>query len=357
MIAIVLVGILSSVVVVGVGQLTSRGSTASCAASQDAARAAATVHLGSTGSYPTTFGQMTGGSSPSLTLPAGASVNASGDAATVGAWTLWMAAGSGSTPPTFTCLDGSAWTPAVLAGVALWLDAADQSTLTTAAGAVSEWRDRSGGNRHVTQAAAGNRPVIGAAALNGRPAVTFDGADDFMVVPLGAASVNNQGSVFTAFRTAPGTESNYHALLSWSFGSPSGVGVGPLSTAGSFGLYGTFGSGAGNLFNVGPISTNTPYVASLGWSNGGLSVNGGLNGANVAGTRTVAYNQTGATAHLGRDNTAYSGAAIGEMIVVTTNLSTADRQRVEGYLAHKWGLAASLPVGHPFRSAPPGVTS
>ena len=50
-IAIVLVGILSAVVVVGVGQLTTRGTTAACSASADAARAAATTHLGSTGAY------------------------------------------------------------------------------------------------------------------------------------------------------------------------------------------------------------------------------------------------------------------------------------------------------------------
>ena len=29
------------------------------------------------------------------------------------------------------------------------------------------------------------------------------------------------------------------------------------------------------------------------------------------------------------------------------------RQRIEGYLAHTWGLTANLPAGHPYKAAPP----
>ena len=45
---------------------------------------------------------------------------------------------------------------------------------------------------------------------------------------------------------------------------------------------------------------------------------------------------------------------LAEMIMITgSSLSTSDRQRVEGYLAHKWGLTGSLGAGHPYRSAAP----
>jgi hypothetical protein len=37
----------------------------------------------------------------------------------------------------------------------------------------------------------------------------------------------------------------------------------------------------------------------------------------------------------------------------STPLSTTDRQKLEGYLAHKWGLAANLPADHPYKSAAP----
>jgi hypothetical protein len=46
---------------------------------------------------------------------------------------------------------------------------------------------------------------------------------------------------------------------------------------------------------------------------------------------------------------------VGEAVYTNTALSTTDRERLEGYFAWKWGLEASLPVGHPFRNTPPTV--
>jgi hypothetical protein len=46
---------------------------------------------------------------------------------------------------------------------------------------------------------------------------------------------------------------------------------------------------------------------------------------------------------------------VGEVVYTNTALSTADRERLEGYFAWKWGIEASLPTGHPFRNTPPTV--
>jgi len=53
------------------------------------------------------------------------------------------------------------------------------------------------------------------------------------------------------------------------------------------------------------------------------------------------------------DNGANINANYHEVVVFNTTLGTSDRQLVEGYLAWKWGLQASLPGGHPYRSAAP----
>jgi sugar lactone lactonase YvrE len=50
----------------------------------------------------------------------------------------------------------------------------------------------------------------------------------------------------------------------------------------------------------------------------------------------------------------YNGS-IGEVILFNSTLSTSDRQKVEGYLAWKWGLQAKLPVSHPYYSAAPAT--
>eukprot|EP00962_Isochrysis_galbana_P046495 scaffold18728_cov121-Isochrysis_galbana.AAC.1 len=44
---------------------------------------------------------------------------------------------------------------------------------------------------------------------------------------------------------------------------------------------------------------------------------------------------------------------ISEVIMLDYNPAEADRQRIVGYLAHKWGLVANLPADHPYKSAAP----
>lgn len=44
---------------------------------------------------------------------------------------------------------------------------------------------------------------------------------------------------------------------------------------------------------------------------------------------------------------------IGEIIVLPYNPGTIDREFVQGYLAHRWGLADKLPALHPYKAFPP----
>jgi hypothetical protein len=54
---------------------------------------------------------------------------------------------------------------------------------------------------------------------------------------------------------------------------------------------------------------------------------------------------------------AISGGAfkgyIGEVVAYPSILLVSARQRVEGYLAWKWGLQGSLANGHPYKDSPP----
>ncbi len=42
-----------------------------------------------------------------------------------------------------------------------------------------------------------------------------------------------------------------------------------------------------------------------------------------------------------------------EILIYNTNLSTSSREKIEGYLAWKWGIQISLPGSHPYYSGPP----
>ena len=68
------------------------------------------------------------------------------------------------------------WTPANIT-TALWLDAADASTITLNASTVSGWNDKSGNGRHFAQATSASQPVYTTSALSGKNVVTFVSTD------------------------------------------------------------------------------------------------------------------------------------------------------------------------------------
>lgn len=74
-------------------------------------------------------------------------------------------------------------------------------------------------------------------------------------------------------------------------------------------------------------------------------------------TNTVAWNagtvQLGRYAGLGRGMDGW----IAEVVFTNAKQSTTDRQKVEGYLAHKWGLTGNLSASHPYKTDPPEVSA
>jgi prepilin-type N-terminal cleavage/methylation domain-containing protein len=106
LIAIVVVGVLTAVAIVGIGGLVDNGHTAACQASGDAAKAASAVFYANSaaGTYPADFHDLV---TPNKVydIPSGVSpiAPAVGDLVLTGkGWTLTMA-GGGATAPTFTC--------------------------------------------------------------------------------------------------------------------------------------------------------------------------------------------------------------------------------------------------------------
>jgi len=103
LIAIVLIGVLSAVAVVGVNSLTSRGSESACQASLDSAKAATVVYFASNANtFPVDFNELTSGDDPALELPSEAKISEDGLAAQTGTWTLTMKAAK-QAKPTFSC--------------------------------------------------------------------------------------------------------------------------------------------------------------------------------------------------------------------------------------------------------------
>jgi prepilin-type N-terminal cleavage/methylation domain-containing protein len=119
LIAIVLVGILSSVAIVGISNLVSKGAKSACGASADAAKAASHVYFATNAAYPSNFTQLTtaGVGGAPLVLASGATINSTASVAPAvptgvaaglqvsngTTWFMTMTGGTVTTPPSFSC--------------------------------------------------------------------------------------------------------------------------------------------------------------------------------------------------------------------------------------------------------------
>lgn len=248
---------------------------------------------------------------------------------------------------------GTLWSPANIT-TSLWLDAADASTITTVSGAVSQWNDKSGNARHATQGIAVNRALLANAALNGLAGIDYDGVNDDHEL----ANVSGLNSVSqTFFIVASRDNATGVAEIAFAIGSiatGSGLSDAPRWTDNV--MY----SQAGYVINrptPTSVITNAPYINCVTGGTVQLSyTNETLIGAGPEQSTANFSVDGGGSIGSGRaisGSIRYFNGKIYELIILPQVASTALRQTVSGYLAHKWGLAANLPSDHPFKTSPP----
>ncbi|MCU0273185.1 MAG: fibronectin type III domain-containing protein, partial [Acidimicrobiales bacterium] len=258
------------------------------------------------------------------------------------------AAGTSAWSPTASATTSTAWTPADLTGVALWLDAADASTTVLNGSTVSQWSDKSGNDRHAVQPTASAQPTRIASGQNGRPVLRFDGNRGLLV---SAASMTLaqpfERFIAATFQTKASSsvvfDSNNTSSWNYLYNGESG-------DAGSWVV------GAG----VRVIGATADFLPHQFWARmAGASGLSSVDGASPTGPVNVGtHSLQGATIGHIRSmfNVNYGFVGdIHEVLLVSGTLADADRRRVEGYLAHRWGTTSSLPAGHPYKTAPPRV--
>ncbi len=263
-------------------------------------------------------------------------------------------AGTGAWSTSVSGMPAPAWTPALLSGLQLWLDAADASTVTLTGGAVSQWNDRSGNARHVSAAAPTNAPAYVTGAQNSRNVVRFDGSDDWLITPSGNTVSLPSTATVSAVARLGRDHSTYSRVLNGANDQWFYLGTDPSESVATF--YGTGGSwstvnaisarswlqttrmvtsvmASGSNATRVDGNAETPRSETLGSFTGRVEVGGSLNGG-------------------GNLSQLWQGD-LAEVVLTSSALSTADAERLEGYYAHKWGLTGSLPAGHRYRTAGP----
>jgi hypothetical protein len=236
----------------------------------------------------------------------------------------------------FSFSQSAAWTPAQLPGLALWLDAADASTITLNGSTVSQWNDKSGNNRHASQATAANQPTYSATGLNGKPTLTFDGLSDNLQATI--PSLANQNNI-SFFGVTQILTRKYSVFL--------GSGMGGGTTGIRWGLFGQGNLTPDGLGWAGPgsdvalgngslVPINTPYQAVYTKTPTQWQIL--LNGSTISTVNDTSFPTGTYSLTIGaeKEGSYQSNALASEIIIIGGILSTADRQLLEGYLAWKW---------------------
>jgi len=236
------------------------------------------------------------------------------------------------------------WTPSNIT-TSLWLDAYDSSTIIHTSDAVSQWLDKSGNSNHATQGTGANQPTLVASGLNGKSVLSFDGTADHLI--SSNFVLQNAHSIYAV---AKSNTNGYRRILNIEKYYYLGNGNGNNDFA-TF-----YGSGAWNS-----ADTNTP-AKSVEAHSILVAVSDGTNAIpyhNGTAQNSLLSNMGGpapAGITIGKHSSKsehYWDGHIAEIIIFNENHSNTEREKVEGYLAHKWGLQSNLPSDHPYKNYAP----
>ena len=266
----------------------------------------------------------------------------------------------------------AAWTPRTPASVGLsnWFEADAGATLSVSSGTVSGWADLSGSGNTASQVTAAKQPYFATAGLNGRPMIAFNGISGALMSCTGPGNSTTSCTI-AAVLNMTGTPT-YNQWFStsgaWAAGAlhcNSSI-AGPQRT-----LQSTLNYNASVAWSTFAYADNVPFIAviTISISAGVATITPYYNGvAQTSSTATTPSISLGTfeIGGYGLDVTRTMNSGISALTVFNTALSTADRQRLEGYLAWKWfggspsspsssSSSTSLPlaVTHPFYKAPP----
>jgi hypothetical protein len=201
------------------------------------------------------------------------------------------------------------------------LDANDANSLVHSSNVLSMWKDKSGRGHNAVQTTSASQPTLVASGLASKPVIRLDGTNDWLDV---GNIRTNAGAleVYLVVQSSDTGDGTWQRVLSCFNGS------GNEWDAPNWKIDRPSNDGSGNPANFSAQTIN--FQAASGRHLSDLKI-----GRNAAGTY------------------GYLGADFAEILIYDTLLSASDRQKVEGYLAHKWGLTAALAGNHPYKSNPP----
>jgi hypothetical protein len=243
----------------------------------------------------------------------------------------------------------AAWDPSSIT-TRLWLDMDDQTTFTSSSGNVTAIADKSG-NSYTFNAASGSTLTAVNTAQNNKNILRFDGNSD-------ATSYTSIGFSTTAvhkwfFVVKVTASDNHDALVTFTKNNPTlQMIMFNMSGAGVFSGDWYMNPGTnmtGNSTNL--LNQWVMLSAEFDIPNGQatLALNATEYNTNVA---QSGLSTMGAGSVRLNDYQNNADSDWGEVVFVE-DVTQANSDKIEGYLAHKWGLTADLPSNHPYKTSAP----
>lgn len=233
--------------------------------------------------------------------------------------------------------------PDQVAGLSLWLDASDGSTITKSGDDVSLWADKSSNGYDLVQVGgAALRPHHGTHTVNSLDVMDFDGvsqcvqstdlmsdmiiASEFSLFVVYQIDVYPTGVGFNAFKNAAAVADSKGLM---------GLHVADVSGVDKVQAYHTDGVSDTVQFAT---STATPYLSTMRHGGGNLyhSIDGGAETSAASGdsTNLTGIFRAGSNYNLSK----YFDGQIAEIVLYNNDLSVSDRTAINNYLIAKWGL-------------------
>lgn len=261
----------------------------------------------------------------------------------------------------------SIWNPSMIQ-TALWLDGSDNTTIFSDAGitratngaAVQQWNDKSGNNRHVTQATAGNCPSFTTNSLNGRSGITFADASRWLLGAVADESAFDYTSTLYLFFVGNiASNSQDNVFINKGRGTFGAIGWYASISTGGASITGVTSSASVSGLSTSSIPENSSLI--LSWEINGATVrarkNGTTDSTTVVGKASWIAGVNNETLAIGAYVTSsvtsnYQGVM--QQIILMSSVPTFETvQKLEGWAAHYYGLESNLPNDHPYKTVGP----
>ena len=240
--------------------------------------------------------------------------------------------------------------PTSIANIQMWMDGADPAgtgVVPSNGSVLSSWADKSGKSYNASGV---NSPTVVTNAVNSKSVVSYNGSNySFSIIAAGVFSTamiiffvyKVNGAVTYTTPVTRGVFTNGSPIDQYN----NTRFLGGNSYNGYTSAYSHASATSTSLFTQ--IIQQSPSTTYNEYVNGSTTSSLSVTGFSASDTASYVYIGT-------RDNkgTTFNGYMC-ELIVYNQMIGLTAQQKIEGYLAWKWGIQASLPAGHPYKSAAP----